>query len=466
MKLRGFRIEPGEVEALLLAQESVAQAAVGLRAGRSGAAQLVGYVVPAAGAALDAGRVRASLRRRLPDYMVPSRLVALPGLPLLGSGKVDRGALAGLALPEDEDGASGAGGGAPAGAARAGPEAVVAAIFARVLGLAEVGRHASFFEAGGDSILALRALGEVRAAFPDRSVGIADLFNNPSPAALAEAVTAGVVGSAQVVHLTRSGARPMLYCFPGLMVNTREYGPLVRHLGPDQPATGFVCYSLTEARRSVVTVEDIAATYAEHIRRASAGRPCTLVGWSWGGVLAFEAARMLGRDVDVRLVGMLDVCDLDVNFAVGALPDLAEDETRALERRVAAWLDACAMRAEWEDLLRRMDPALHRQFLAYVRAAGPLPTDGPGIGSREYELWTFIDNTLLYRSYRATPHDCPIRVWLAEDSVARGLNHVDWSRYSARVEGTEIVPGVSHRQIVASPDLHASLARALAAAAR
>ncbi|WP_162501626.1 non-ribosomal peptide synthetase, partial [Methylobacterium crusticola] len=152
VKLRGFRIEPGEVEALLLAQESVAQAAVGLRAGRSGAAQLVGYVVPAAGAALDAGRVRASLRRRLPDYMVPSRLVALPGLPLLGSGKVDRGALAGLALPEDEDGASGAGGGAPAGAARAGPEAVVAAIFARVLGLAEVGRHASFFEAGGDSI--------------------------------------------------------------------------------------------------------------------------------------------------------------------------------------------------------------------------------------------------------------------------------------------------------------------------
>ncbi|MCJ2128053.1 non-ribosomal peptide synthetase [Methylobacterium sp. E-045] len=453
VKLRGFRIELGEVEAALLAQETVAGAAAALRQGPAGP-QLVAYAVAAAGAALDASALRADLARRLPDYMVPSRIVALDRLPLTPNGKLDR-----AALPEPAPLAA-----TPNGASRplTPTETVVADIWAKALGLPAIPPDLNFFEAGANSLTALRVLTALGAAFPDRSPTIADIFNNQSVETLAAALTADAVGTAQVVRLRATGDRPMLYCFPGLMVNTREYAPLVRRLGPDQPVTGFVCYSLTDARKSVVSVEDIAARYAEIIERESAGRPCAMLGWSWGGVLAYEAARMLGSRIDLSFVGMLDVCDIDVSFAVGALPVLTPEHRRRLQDGVAVWLERSPMRADWEDLFRRMDPELHEQFLAYVAAASdPLPLDGPGVGSKEYELWTFVDNTLLYRRYRAERFDCPIRVWLAGKSVERGLNHVDWGRYSRRVEQVTVIPGVTHREIVDSAAFHDSFAASL-----
>ncbi|WP_027171574.1 non-ribosomal peptide synthetase [Methylobacterium sp. 10] len=453
VKLRGFRIELGEVEAALLAQETVAGAAAALRQGPAGPL-LVAYAVAAAGAVLDASALRADLARRLPDYMVPSRIVALERLPLTPNGKLDR-----AALPEPAPLAATA-----SGASRplTPTETVVADIWASALGLPAIPPDQNFFEAGANSLTALRVLTALGAAFPDRSPTIADIFNNQSVETLAAALTADAVGTAQVVRLRATGDRPMLYCFPGLMVNTREYAPLVRRLGPDQPVTGFVCYSLTDARKSVVSVEDIAARYAEIIERESAGRPCAMLGWSWGGVLAYEAARMLGSRIDLSFVGMLDVCDIDVSFAVGALPVLTPEHRRHLQDGVASWLERSPMRADWEDLFRRMDPELTEQFLAYVAAApDPLPLDGPGVGSKEYELWTFVDNTLLYRRYRAEGFDCPIRVWLAGRSVERGLNHVEWSRYSRRVEQVTVIPDVTHREIVDSPAFHDSFAAAL-----
>src|SRR5262249_27943506 len=84
VKVRGFRIEPGEIEAALLRHDSVTQA---------GGSQLVGYVVLAAGAQVDAAALRAHVGSRLPEYMVPSAIVVLEHLPLTANGKLDRGAL-------------------------------------------------------------------------------------------------------------------------------------------------------------------------------------------------------------------------------------------------------------------------------------------------------------------------------------------------------------------------------------
>ncbi|MDQ0045096.1 non-ribosomal peptide synthetase [Variovorax boronicumulans] len=152
VKIRGLRIELGEVEAQLLAQPGVRETVVVAREGQGGT-RLVGYVGSAD--AIDVVQIRAALGRVLPDYMVPAAIVAMGKLPLNANGKIDR-----KALPEPElAGAEGAYE-APEGSI----EAALARCWVEVLGVARVGRHDNFFELGGDSILSLQIVVRMRKA--------------------------------------------------------------------------------------------------------------------------------------------------------------------------------------------------------------------------------------------------------------------------------------------------------------
>jgi thioesterase domain-containing protein len=420
-------------------------------------------VVTDAPATLDGTALRNQLAAHLPDYMVPAAIVILDRLPLTPNGKIDRKALPLPTPPRRE-----------IVAASSALEHQLVAIWQDVLQLQQLGVTDNFFELGGDSLNALRVLSLLDRDMPGHGLGIVDLFNHADIAQLARALSEQNLSASDVVYLQRGGSKPMLYCFPGLLVSTLEYTRLVRHLGPDQPAIGFICHSLSgekSSAKSVASTNDrseplavaaLAARYADHIRTHSAGQPVMLLGWSWGGILAYEAARLLGDSVDVKFVGMLDVCALDAEFAVGGETALAPELRLRLQSDVAAWLAMSAMRERWLQLLGRMNPTVYTQFLHYVNnSPETLPLDGPGIGSREHIFWTLMENALVFRDYVLAPLDCRIHAWIAEDSLLRGMNVIDWRKQSSRVERIEPIPGSTHLNIISDPQFHLSFAQSV-----
>jgi len=176
VKVRGFRIEPGEIEARLTELPDVRACAVTARSDRSGAKRLIAYVVPAA-ERLVVSDLRDALLRELPEFMVPAIFVAVDALPLTAAGKLDR-----LALPEPptERPQLAHEFRAPIGIV----ETTICTVFAEVLGLDRAGSLDAFFELGGDSLSALRVLSRLRQAGLG-DISVARFFAAPTPASLA-----------------------------------------------------------------------------------------------------------------------------------------------------------------------------------------------------------------------------------------------------------------------------------------
>jgi len=181
IKIRGYRIESGEIEAALRGHEDIAQAVVSPRGGGHDV-RLVGYVVTRSGADVAPEGLREHLREVLPDYMVPAAFVALPALPLTGSGKIDH-----RALPEPDWGSRA--GDVPL-APRTEDESKIAAIVAEVLVLSNpVGIADNFFALGGHSLTATRLMARIRATY-GVDLPVRTFFADPTVAGLAAAVTA------------------------------------------------------------------------------------------------------------------------------------------------------------------------------------------------------------------------------------------------------------------------------------
>ncbi|GAA2642784.1 amino acid adenylation domain-containing protein [Streptomyces vastus] len=189
VQLRGFRIEPGEIEATLLADPEVRSAAVVVRADRDETERLVGYVVPTPGARPDVAALRRRLAERLPAHMVPAALVTLDRLPLTVNGKLDR-----AALPAPD----------AVRPAAVRPDASAAAtlsgIWADVLGIERVGEDDDFFVLGGDSMHAVQVVAASRAA--GLPMTVADLFTYPTVAEL----VGSVLGGGDVARTEADGA--------------------------------------------------------------------------------------------------------------------------------------------------------------------------------------------------------------------------------------------------------------------
>ena len=186
VKVRGFRVEPGEVEAALVRHPAVSQAAVVAGPDSSGTMRLVGLRgAPARRSAPTDRELRQWLRQQLPDHLVPAAVMIVPRIPLTANGKLDR-----AALPAPEFTAGGAG-----RAPRDAREQVLCALYADVLGVADVTIDDNFFDLGGHSLAAARLTARARDVL-DADLTVRDIFQAPTIAALAATLAAAPAASA------------------------------------------------------------------------------------------------------------------------------------------------------------------------------------------------------------------------------------------------------------------------------
>ncbi|WP_456319977.1 MFS transporter [Plantactinospora alkalitolerans] len=359
MKIRGFRVEPGEVAGALAALPGVGQAVVVVHDER-----LVAYLERTGPDDLEIGEIRRLLAVTLPEYLLPAQVVWLDRLPLLSHGKVDRRALPDPVLerPENSDGAS-----PPEGPV----QCAIAEVWAQVLRLPGVGTDDDFFDLGGHSLLATQVVSRLRRALPagTRPITVMDLFKHPTVRRLAEHAERAASTSGELLYELTPSVDPALHtlslvCVPYGGATAIVYQPLA-----DALPSGQSLYAVAPPGRDLATteadrsIEDVAAACVAEILDRVPG-PLVVYGHCGpGGALAVEIARRLeaaGRRLEAVYLGGV------FPFArpTGALGRLAR--TLRMERLRSDTVYANWLQSMGADV-GALDPAERRQLIGAMR---------------------------------------------------------------------------------------------------
>ncbi|BEN27727.1 non-ribosomal peptide synthetase [Serratia marcescens] len=297
IKLRGFRIEPGEIEVQLAASPWVREAVVQV-CSTEHHPRLVAWIVPTADVDRSAlqGQLRAYLSERLPEYMVPSAYVWLDALPLTANGKLDR-----RALPEPERAAVGT---REYVAPQGETETTLARVWCELLEIGQIGRHDNFFELGGHSLLAVRLSSQLRQQ--GITLPVQAIFNHPILAELAERIDRRTAEAPlrKAVPARSSGSRPPLFFVPTGFGDHSYVFELAKEIDETFPVYAVPWPAVEE---KPATMSDMAASAVALIREVQPQGPYHLAGYSSGGVLAYAIAEQLQSVGEaVAFLGLID----------------------------------------------------------------------------------------------------------------------------------------------------------------
>jgi amino acid adenylation domain-containing protein len=366
VKIRGHRIEPGEVEAALARLPSVREAVVVMHGDTSESRRLTAYVVPGQGTQPVPADLWRDLRRSLPEYMLPAGIVMLAALPLTPNGKIDRKALPdpvdlveqrkGFHVPPSDP-----------------LQFAIASIWRDLLGVANVGVRDNFFEIGGHSLLAVRMMAAVEKAC-GASVPLASVFAEPTIERLADALRSAARSSGSpAVALTKSGTRPPLFFLHGDFSGGGFYSHgLARGLGPDQPFYAVHPHGLDDSPVPD-SIEAMARERLVALREACPHGPYFLAGHCNGALVAVEMARLLiAENEDVPLVVIMDAAvpwrtkPVGLSLSLGNAPP--PRRTEPLPQAAPAPTTEDTLFARYRRVIAAYDPAPYPGRLAVLRS--------------------------------------------------------------------------------------------------
>jgi thioesterase domain-containing protein/acyl carrier protein len=468
VKVRGLRIELGEVEAVVCEHEGVREAVVVTKEYGEGDVRLVGYLVPQVSGAgegdeaqnvgRDAERlvaeVQALVKQKLPAYMIPSVLVVLESIPLTPNGKLDR-----RALPAPEEA-----GGAFQGqfiAPRDAMELQLAQVWQEVLKVPSVGVRDNFFERGGHSLLAVRVLSRIRQTM---SVDLPlSVFFKQQPtvenlAAYIREQRGDAPGQfSPLVEIKRGTSGTPFFCVHPSGGNVLCYAELAQHLDAEQSFYGLQARGLEAWQAASTTIEEMAESYVEAIREVQPEGPYLLGGWSMGGLVAFEMAQQLqAQGQQVSLLALLDTMVPTPENRLGEPDELSLMANFALDMG----LSIEHLQVSPDEILRLNSEQQLAYVLEMATRANVLPPDiDPSHVERLYHV--FKTNVRAMLNYEPRPFPGQLTVFKAEETTAeRGDAQRGWEDFT--LEGVELldVPG-DHFTMVRAPHVKA-LAEALA----
>lgn len=288
VKIRGFRIELGEIETVLLSDPSVEEALVVARDDGGRGKRLVAYVVGNRRTTISTTALREHIKNTLPDHMVPSAFVELDALPTMPNGKIDRKALPTPSYLHEEATADYV-------AAQNETESKLVRIWESLLRVSPIGIRDDFFDLGGDSLLSVSLFVEIENEFGVQ-LPLSALIGSPTVEKLAvELARGGVLTSWKyLVPIQIEGNRLPLFCIHAAGGNVLFYKDLANELGNDQPFYGVQARGVADKSETAHDrIEEMAAAYLKEILSFQPTGPYRLCGASFGGLVAFEAARQL-----------------------------------------------------------------------------------------------------------------------------------------------------------------------------
>ncbi|NRB37084.1 MAG: amino acid adenylation domain-containing protein [Pseudomonadales bacterium] len=291
IKLRGLRIELGEIEQQIKALPGLMDCQVMLDND-----QLLAFGLTQE-KSID--NWREILAQQLPEYMLPAQLICIKQWPLTPNGKIDRKMLLQLERQTSDTQVSFI-------APRTDMEKNLATLWQEVLGLGEIGVHENFFEAGGDSLSAVRLIARIELRF-EVKLAVASLFGAQTIAQLAHVIHNQTDDWSPIVPIQPQGNKTPLFAVHALGAMVLSYEPLARTLGKDQPFYGIQAYGFEDEQTPFTDMDEMVTFYVDAIKQTQAQGPYQIIGHSFGGLIALEIAKQLiNRGDKVQYLGLID----------------------------------------------------------------------------------------------------------------------------------------------------------------
>ncbi|MFN6517006.1 MAG: non-ribosomal peptide synthetase [Nostoc sp. CreGUA01] len=298
IKIRGFRVELGEIASVIAQHPDVQESVVIASNDAEENQRLIAYIVT--NQQDIATQLLPELQQKLPNYMIPSAFVVVDELPLTPNGKVDKRALQNHIIIEQHTNKSFVN-------PRNFTELALAKLWENLLNKSPVGVIDNFFDLGGHSFLAVRLMAQIQDKF-GHNLPLSTLFENPTIEKLATIVSQPFRQSSNspLVAINSNGNKIPFFCMHGAGGNISPYFNLSKRLGEDYPLYALED-TLEEDKSEILSVEETATRYLQEIRKVQPNGPYLLGGHCYGGVLAFEIAQQLQKQG--QTVGLLVVID-------------------------------------------------------------------------------------------------------------------------------------------------------------